>query len=95
MNTILEVGHEIGDTHFGTGGVEFARAVRALDPRVIHKLDIVRRRGIRTDGDGKIGDVANGGVAHGAFKCIVGVAFLEALQGLGEPGRWFRLGSEI
>lgn len=83
---------EIVDAHLRTRGVELARAVGALDAGVVHEFDVIRGGGIGADGDGEVGFVADGGVSHRAFEGVVGVAFLEAPQGVREPGWGFRLG---
>lgn len=87
MNPIFQMHLEIIDAHFRPRGVQFARAVLALDAWVVHVLDVFGRGRVGPDGDGHVGCGADSGVAHCAFEGVVGVVLLQALEGAREPGR--------
>lgn len=91
MHPILQMHLEIIHAHLRAGRVQFPGTVGALDAGIIHELDVVRRRRVGPDRDREVRDVIDGRVAHRAFEGVLRVAFLEPLEGVQEPGWWFRL----
>lgn len=70
--------------------IELANAVQTPDARVKHVSDIFLRLSTG-EGDGLIGGEADGGVAHYTFESVLGVALLQLLESLEEPGWRIRL----
>lgn len=79
-------------THLRPWRVEFPRAILTFNPWVIHVFYIIRGRGFGTYADGKVGDGADGGVAHCAFEGVGRVGLLEAGEGVVKPLGGFGLG---
>lgn len=85
---------EVVHPHFRSRRVKLSRAILTLDPWIVHELDIVRTRGVRTHADGEIGDGADGGIAHCAFEGVIRIILLETGESVGEPLRGLGLVEE-
>lgn len=67
---------EILDCHAGTRGVEFSRAVVATDTRQILIFDFLAWLDVVRVGHRGHGFHVHGGIAHHAFKRVIGVGLL-------------------
>ena len=87
MHLVLQMYLKIRDPGLGPRRVQLARAIQALDARVVHHLDVLGLGFVGFLMHRQIGLLGDHGVAHAAFELIVGVPLLEPVERMVEPFR--------